>query len=632
MAAGDFSFLGPTEPAAELTLPQALAELSEARETLNALAAGEVDAFVVSDDHAGLRIFTLSTADLPYRRFVENMRDGAATLSENGLILYANGRLGSLLARSRHDVMGSPLAAFLAGGQMAALGPLPEAEGASTTVEAELVDSAAQVVPVLVGISPLEVDGSRMTCLTFTDLSAQKAQEREIARLQSVQAERLAQLQDAQERLTQQATHDALTGLPNRVLLMDRIEQALEKAKRSRSCTALFFVDVDRFKQINDSHGHAVGDQVLQAVGVQLSSVLRTSDTVARIGGDEFIALAHDVADQVHAVDIGGRLISRLSTNGPLAGIGVPVTASIGIAVSVAGQGNAETLMKQADVAMYQAKSRGGGRAEVFDAALGRTASQRSDSRRALQSALDHSRVVAFYQPIVESRSGRVAGFEALARIAEAHGDFVPPSAFIPVAEETGLIVPLGTEILRLACREAQRWTEMTSIGGDITIAVNLSSRQFENGELTSVVQNELESSGLRPGRLHLELTETATIDLRPHVLSQLAAIRELGVEVGLDDFGTGYGSLTHLRRLPLTFVKIDQTFVRGLGNSGEDERIVSAVVKLAANLGLRSIAEGVETKEQLAFLADLGCDQVQGYFFARPMPSSAIDNSVLPG
>ena len=613
-----------------ISLPDALARMSEAEDTLRALGAGEIDAFVVSHDRLGRRVFTLSTADRPYRMFVENMRDGAATLSETGLILYANSRLVELLRRRREEVVGSPLESFLVGAGPADLERIRAQDRAGTTMELVLLDGNGDQLPVLVGVSPLEVDGGHLSCLTFTDLSAQKAQEREIDQLRIVQAQRMAQLQEAQARLTQQATHDALTGLPNRALLVDRVEQALFKAQRSGRCTAVFFVDLDRFKQVNDNHGHATGDEVLRAVGGQLGAVLRPSDTVARIGGDEFVVLAQDIDNELHAVDIGTRLIAQLRGERNLLGTGEPVTASIGIAVSTAGRGTAESLLNEADVAMYLAKSNGGGRLQVFDQALGRLAAQRASARGMLQTALEEGRMLAFYQPIVDVAAGGVVGFEALARIADRDGAVIQPSAFISVAEESGLIVPLGSAILGMACREATRWQ---AAGGTLlTVAVNLSSRQFESGNLTSVVESELTRSGIAPHRLHLELTETATIDLRPDVLAQLGQIRRLGVEIGLDDFGTGYGSLTHLRRLPLTFVKIDQSFVRGLGSVQEDERIVSAVINLAENLGLRSIAEGVETDEQLQFLRELGCDQAQGYLFARPTPVADIDQLVSHG
>lgn len=599
--------------------------MSEAEDTLRALGAGEIDAFVVSDAGSTRQVFTLTTIDRPYRMFVENMRDGAATLSESGLILYANSRLIELLLRDRSDVVGSPLTRFMSDVSQRNLRHVRGQGDVSLTIEIDLVNGAGKLVTVLVGISPLEVDGSTLSCLTFTDLTEQKAQEREIERLQQGQADRLRQLQAAQAALTEQATHDALTGLPNRGLIIDRIEQALYQAQRSGRCTAVFFIDLDRFKLINDNHGHAVGDEVLRAVGELLVSVLRPSDTVARIGGDEFVVLVNGVDNELHAVDIGIRLVGQLRNHPPMIKQIQPVAASIGIAVSMAGQGSAESMLNQADVAMYAAKSQGGGRVEVFDSALGVLTTQRTAARRMLQSALDDRRMVAFYQPIIDIPSGAVAGFEALARLAEASGLIVQPSAFISVAEDSGLIVPLGNQILSLACAQAGLWLPRPGSSRAISVAVNLSARQFESGDLIDIVQGELDRSGLAPHRLHLELTETATIDLRPKVLEQLRRIRDLGVEIGLDDFGTGYGSLTHLRRLPLSFVKIDQTFVQGLGRVPEDERIVSAVVKLAETLGLRSIAEGVETHEQLRLLRDLGCDQAQGYLIARPTPAADL-------
>jgi EAL domain-containing protein (putative c-di-GMP-specific phosphodiesterase class I) len=273
---------------------------------------------------------------------------------------------------------------------------------------------------------------------------------------------------------------------------------------------------------------------------------------------------------------------------------------------------------------MYQAKLIGGARAVVFDAALGVQVERRSTALRALQSALDERRVVAYYQPIVDLATGRAAGFEALARIAGDEGAVLSPTEFIPAAEESGLVVPLGAEVLGLACEEARRWQ-----AAGLSIAVNLSARQFEPGTLPALVRETLERTGLDPNRLHLELTETAIIDLRRDIIEQLGHIRDLGVEIGLDDFGTGYASLTHLRRLPLTFVKIDQSFVAGLETDDEDRRIVAAVVDLATNLGLRSIAEGVETAGHLTRLRELGCDQAQGYLLGRPLPPDDIPEAI---
>jgi diguanylate cyclase (GGDEF)-like protein len=595
----------------------------EAEDALRAIGAGEIDAFVVSDGVGGQRVFTLTTADRPYRMFVENMRDGAATLSSDGLVLYANRRLAQLLLCSTDTIVGSPLSRFVVEDGTFELDAIL-VPGRLGAVEVDLVDANGQTVPVLVGTSPLEVDGHYLTCLTFTDLSAQKAQDREISRLSRAQDERMADLQDAQAALTRLATHDALTDMPNRGLLVDRIDQALSQATRSGASTGVLFVDLDRFKRVNDTHGHAAGDAVLRRVAQQLSSVLRPMDTVARIGGDEFVVLVPGVSGNLHAKDIGFRLIAELSRIPDHVEHGEPIAASVGISVSVGGRGTAEILLHEADRAMYQAKLIGGARAVVFDAALGVQVERRSTALRALQSALDERRVVAYYQPIVDLATGRAAGFEALARIAGDEGAVLSPTEFIPAAEESGLVVPLGAEVLGLACEEARRWQ---AVG--LSIAVNLSARQFEPGTLPALVRETLERTGLDPNRLHLELTETAIIDLRRDIIEQLGHIRDLGVEIGLDDFGTGYASLTHLRRLPLTFVKIDQSFVAGLETDDEDRRIVAAVVDLATNLGLRSIAEGVETAGHLTRLRELGCDQAQGYLLGRPLPPDDIPEAI---
>jgi diguanylate cyclase (GGDEF)-like protein/PAS domain S-box-containing protein len=574
-------------------------------------------------------VFTLSSAEPPYQIFVENMRDGAATLSSGGVVLYANRRLAEMLSCSRETLVGSPLAMFVAPDGPIGLEEIRDPGGLGANLEFDLLDANGATLPVRVATSPVVVDGEHLTCLTFTDLTIVQAQEREIARLSEAHIARTADLQDARRALTKQATHDALTGLPNRSLLVDRIGQALGHAKRSGRCTAVLFVDLDRFKQVNDSHGHATGDTTLRRVADTLVAVLRPADTVARVGSDEFVVLAADVESQLHAVDISTRLIAELCRRPDRFEDGGRIGASVGISVSVGGRGTAETLLKEADTAMSLAKLRGGGHAEVFDAVLGRQVQQQSIAQNMLQSALDDRRIVLYYQPVIDLPSGSVAGFEALARIVQRDGSLVSPAAFIPVAEHSGLVVPLGAQVLEMACREAPRWQPVGLPQRRLTVAVNLSSRQFQGGDLTSVVRRTLQQTGLDPSCLHLELTETALIDLDPDFLAQLGRLGDLGVQIGLDDFGTGYASLIHLRRLPLTFVKIDQSFVQGLGTDQEDERIVSAVVDLAANLGLRSIAEGIETQHQLDRLRELGCDHAQGYLFSRPLPVDDIPTAI---
>jgi diguanylate cyclase (GGDEF)-like protein len=393
---------------------------------------------------------------------------------------------------------------------------------------------------------------------------------------------------------------------------------------RTGKVTGVLFIDLDRFKQVNDTHGHTAGDAVLRRVAERLKGAVRPMDTIARVGGDEFVVLTPDLSGYMDAVDLGTRLVTELArpldTDGGSGGL----TASVGVSVVAAGNASAESMLHEADTAMYHAKSLGRNRAELFDAALGLQAHERAAEKRSLQLALDERRIVVYYQPIIDLPTGDVAGFEALARIAERDGTILLPASFIGVAEESGLIVQLGEQVLSTACREARGWRESGLADRPLTIAVNLSPGQVERGDLTILVRDTLAATDLDAESLHLEITETALMELRREVLEQLVRVRDLGVQIGLDDFGTGYASLTYLRRLPVSFVKIDRSFVSGLGMDREDERIVAAVIGLARDLGLRSIAEGVETPEQLAQLRGLGCDQAQGYLFARPLP--AID------
>jgi diguanylate cyclase (GGDEF)-like protein len=456
------------------------------------------------------------------------------------------------------------------------------------------------VVPVEFGRAELDVDGDR---------------------LNQTQIDQLQALQQAQAALTLKATHDSLTGLPNRTLLVDRLEQALLRALRTGHFTAVFFIDLDRFKHINDTRGHAAGDEVLTDVADRLRNATRPMDTVARIGGDEFVVLTPDLTDQMEAAHIADRLAAGLGSQ--TFGAGDSVTASIGISVSGAGQATAESMLKEADAAMYHAKSLGRNRAELYDAELSRRVIKRAATEEYLRQAIDEHRVVPYYQPIVDLRTGHVAGYEALARIIRTGANILSPDEFISVAEECGLVVPLGAQMLAAACRDAQRWGAEALVPSAPTVSVNLSPRQLQGTKLAAQISVVLAESALAPTFLHLEITESALMELRPEVVRQLNRVRDLGVEIGLDDFGTGYASLTHLRRLPVTFVKVDRSFISRLGEDVQDEQIVAAVIELAANLGLRSIAEGLETPQQLDRLRELGCDHAQGYLFARPAPTT---------
>lgn len=479
--------------------------------------------------------------------------------------------------------------------------------------------------PAEISLSSIQTEGGAIALAAIRDVTERQRASEEISRLNRAQEEQLAQLREAQAALTHQATHDALTGLPNRVLLVDRLEQALAIARRTGHSTAVFFVDLDRFKHVNDAAGHAAGNEVLQRVAGALRSALRPMDTVARVGGDEFVAVASELISTMDAVEVGERLVAAVRQSAAAEQAATSVTASVGISVTTAGASPAETILHEADTAMYHAKSRGRDRVEFFDVALAERAAQWSAVERSIRGAIEDGRVHVHYQPLVELTGGGIVTVEALARITDADGADLPPESFIPVAEESGLIGQLGADVLRIACQEVRRWSDSGGSEPPLAVAVNLSPRQLMRDGLDTMVQDILAAARQRPQNLHLEITETALMEFTPEVIGRLERIRDLGVEIGVDDFGTGYASLTRLRRLPISFVKIDRSFVGGLGVDIEDERIVAAVVDLARGLGLRSIAEGVETGEQLAALRRFGCDEAQGFLFSRPLESARL-------
>jgi len=440
-------------------------------------------------------------------------------------------------------------------------------------------------------------------------------------------AEDVTDRKEAEARLTELALHDALTGLPNRLLLLDRLHRALARARRRRSEVAVLLCDLDRFKVINDSLGHDAGDALLVQLGQRLERVLRGNDTAARIGGDEFVVVCEDVCEE-EAIAVAQRMQEVLAESCTIGDDEMVVTSSIGIVMSN-GCASPYALLRDADAALYRAKDGGGGRVEVFDDVLAGQAIARLRTESGLRRALERGELRVHYQPIVDLASGLVDGFEALVRWEDPERGLVPPSEFLDVAEETGLIVPIGAWVLEEACAQAAMWHRR--YGRACSMSVNLSARQVGRHGLVNVVSGALRNSGLAPESLCLELTEGVLIDASVTALSALRAIKDLGVRLSIDDFGTGYSSLSYLRRFPVDAVKVDRSFVAGLGLSGapgaeEDDAIVSAVVGLTQRLGLRAVAEGVETEAQAARLRAMRCDLAQGYLFARPAPAADVE------
>jgi diguanylate cyclase (GGDEF)-like protein/PAS domain S-box-containing protein len=422
------------------------------------------------------------------------------------------------------------------------------------------------------------------------------------------------------------ALHDALTGLPNRTLLLDRLRQALSRAAREGGKVAVLFLDLDNLKVLNDSLGHSAGDELLRAIGPRLRGELRASDTVARFGGDEFAVVCEDVEDEQHALAIAHRLVRAFEDPFMVGGEERFGSASVGIVVTGPGR-VAEELLSDADAAMYRAKERGRGRYEMFDAGLRDRITSRlrveADLRRALEG---EGRLWVAYQPYYRLPGRQVAGVEALVRWEHPEHGLVPPADFIPVAEESGLVVPLGARVLRAACEQVARWQRETR-HPDLRLTVNVSARQMATPEFVDTVQEILADTGLDPDSLGLEITERLLLEETPGTALTIELLQALGVRLLLDDFGTGYSSLRYLQRYPLDGLKVDRAFVAGLGDDGAgDGALVQAIVGMARALGMGVIPEGVETDGQLRRLAALGCDHAQGFLLSRPLPAGGLE------
>ena len=485
--------------------------------------------------------------------------------------------------------------------------------------------------------------------------------------------EDVTERKNLEDQLAYQAFHDPLTGLPNRTLLLDRLAQALmraqhrserdterdaertsERGSRRGQQVALLFMDLDNFKYINDSLGHNSGDRLLVEVARRLQGRLRPADTVARLGGDEFVVLLEEVEDTEEALQAAERISSALGAPFTLAGQEVFAPASIGIASSgalaagpsfgaPAGRERSEDLLRKADLAMYEAKRRGKSRHVVYEVAMGTQVGTRLKLENDLRRALSREEFELYYQPKVSLTDGRVVGVEALLRWHHPERGLVSPAEFIPLAEETGLIVAIGRWVLRRACEQAHEWRsegpwqeQRTGEGQDVlstpTMWVNLSARQLHEPDLSRQVKGTLEETGLEPGGLGLEITESVLVGDGSASVSLLEDLKALGVPLAVDDFGTGYSSLAYLKRLPVDYLKIDRSFVAGLDIDAGDETIVSAVMGLARAMKLEVVAEGVETAGQLDRLRELQCQRGQGFYWSRPLPAEAASGVLLRG
>ena len=429
-----------------------------------------------------------------------------------------------------------------------------------------------------------------------------------------------------QERISYSASHDPLTGLANRALLVDRLQLALARKRRYGGSVAVLFADLDRFKIVNDSLGHAAGDALLREVAARLRTTLRLEDTIARIGGDEFVMVCGDLAGSEEAELVAGRVSAALSAVHLIAGQEIFAPPSIGIALAQGTSVDPEDLIADADLAMYHAKAKGRGQWALFTPAL-RGDPERIELESGLRHAIERGELRINYQPVVDLLSGHIVGAEALVRWQHPVKGLVPPADFIPLAEETGLIVPLGQWMLDRACQQAAVWGPLQAAEGrPFLMSVNVSARQVATEGFIDGVFAALSGAGLDPSFLSLELTETFLMEDAHAAFSVLGELRERGIHISVDDFGTGYSSLAYLKRLPIHTVKVDRSFVSALGPEPEDSAIIVAVVSLARSIGLRVIAEGVETAGQLSLLRELGCHEAQGILMSRPQPADDFE------
>jgi len=432
-----------------------------------------------------------------------------------------------------------------------------------------------------------------------------------------------------EERLLYEALYDNLTGLPNRVLLMERLRQAVQAAQQGdKSLFATLFVDLDRFKMINDSLGHSAGDRLLIDIAKRLSGCLRPKDTLARLGGDEFVILLENLNSRESVTRVAERIQKALALPFSVEGNEVFTAASIGIALSDTGYAHPEDLLRDADIAMYRAKAQGRARYEIFHPKMHTRAVTLLQLETDLRRAIERQELQLYYQPIISLRTRQAIGFEALIRWQHPTRGMVSPDEFIPIAEETGLIIPIGDWLLREACRQMQVWRQIFSDRSPLMINVNVSGKQFSS-YLPKQVSQILQETGLDPRQLKLEITETLLMENAEYAVIHLTQLQGLGVQLAIDDFGTGYSSLSYLYRFPIDTLKIDRSFISRLDSDGEQLAIVRTIIMLAWNLGMEVVAEGVETSKQLAQLRALRCEYAQGYLFAKPLDTLTAEQFI---
>ncbi|MBS1191317.1 MAG: diguanylate cyclase/phosphodiesterase with sensor [Rhodocyclaceae bacterium] len=547
----------------------------------------------------------LRQSESSLRTVFDNMHDAAILHRRDGSVVDMNDQMLHLFGLDRETAMGLKLPADLATGDSAerfAEAWHLAAEGEPSTAIGTVRSPGGPGFSAEIHLSRCRIGGEDLIMVNISDITQRLEYERQ---------------------LQYQAKFDALTGVANRSLLMDRIERALRSAARHKRLVGVAFIDLDQFKYINDALGHSVGDQLLRQVAERLSADIRGVDTVARQGGDEFVVVLSDFGDETDAYNILRRMHESLAMPYEVEGRVLHVTCSIGISLYPRDGADVDTLLRNADVAMYHVKESGRNGIRLFTAEMNEHLRDWLALEADLRIAVNHGQLLLHYQPQVSAARGRIVGVEALIRWQHPALGLVSPARFIPLAEETGLIVPIGAWVLREACHQAKQWQAAGFAG--LAVAVNVSALQLRGGQLTSQVHAALRDSGLDPACLELEITESMLMADPEASIAVLNQLKTLGIAIALDDFGTGYSSLAYLKQLPIDTLKIDRAFVRDLPGDGDSQAIVATIIAMARNLKMRVVAEGVETDEQHQHLCGQGCHDLQGYLFARPMDGNEL-------
>jgi diguanylate cyclase (GGDEF)-like protein/PAS domain S-box-containing protein len=550
----------------------------------------------------------LRESEIRYRLLFEQNAAGVCVSRLDGVIVDCNSTFAAMLGSRRLDLVGKSTGSLYANPSEAQeLSTLLLSVGTLNSVEVELRRADQRVLWVLANLVLVGDGPNGVVHATVVDISDRKR---------------------AEEQIEFHAYHDVLTHLPNRKLFTDRLRHSLTRAKRNNRAVAVMFIDVDHFKTINDTLGHTAGDELLLEMARRLRECVRDDDTVARLGGDEFTIILSELRHPEDAVSVAQKILATVQEPLTIGGMPIVVSASIGIALYPNDGLDPESLLRNADSAMYRAKAEGRNTYQLCTDEMKGRALERLAVESRLRTAVHDEQLILAYQPQINLVTGRTIGVEALVRWNDPLRGIVEPASFIPIAEETRLILPLGEWVLRTACKQMKEWHDRGS--GPMRIGVNLSARQFQQHDLVDMVRSVLDESSLGPSSLDLEITETTAMQNAEVTVETLHALRALGVGISIDDFGMGYSSLNYLKRFPLNAVKIDRAFVNDITSNNGDAAIVSAVIGMARSLRLRVVAEGVETAEQFAFLRSRECDEAQGYYFSRPVPPEEMTRLLL--